>query len=444
MAGRKANFAILALLAALVGVLALAPAASADRLRPPGKKAKHIKSQLEKRLEQRGLDNVDVRRCLIAKKKVHGKKAVECTWYAEGVLPGPQPYRCHGDSLHGKRSDGRPGFIRISACLNKAPVQIPVEPAPVHEPTFGYNDEWHNASDPLINSFARLQPDYARFGLDWAAVERNRGSYDWSLYDGIYAKLISRGIRPIWTIGNAPCFYQDGPCKTKARPAAEHYDEMGSFAAAAARHFPAIGAFEVLNEPNIAKYWGGIPEPDLYADMFKEVATALDRAAPNVPIYFGSMSPHRESDENTVSAAEFLAQGYDEGAVQMSDGIATHPYPGKDANLQQEVSIRLGDLYQVMSNEGDVTEDGFKRPLVITETGISTLDGYTPEQQAEALAQIYDLVRRIPLVEMLIFHRFRDAQGDNALEPGYGSVDIQGNPKPAYCAIGTTRGFSVC
>ncbi len=250
---------------------------------------------------------------------------------------------------------------------------------------------------------------------------------------------------PLWTIGNAPCFYQDGACKGKARPGPQFYDEMGNFAAAAARRYPDIGGFEVLNEPNIAKYWGGVPEPDLYAEMFKEVAKAVDQADPGLPIYFGSMSPHRESDENTVSAAEFLAQGYDLGAVQMSDGIATHPYPGKDANLEQEVSIRLGDLYQVMSNAGDITDGGgFKRPLVITETGISTLDGYTPEQQAESLVRIYELVRRVPLVEMLIFHRFRDANGDNALEPGYGSVLSNGSPKPAYCAIGATRGLTVC
>jgi hypothetical protein len=179
--------------------------------------------------------------------------------------------------------------------------------------------------------------------------------------------------------------------------------------------------------------------------MFKQVALAVNKADPGLPIYFGSMSPHRQSDDNTVSAAEFLAQGYDLGAVQMSDGIATHPYPGKDANLEQEVSIRLGDLYQVMSNEGDVTQDGgFKLPLVITETGVSTLDGYTPEQQAEALVRIYDLVRRIPMVELLIFHRFRDAQGDNRLEAGYGSVENNGTPKPAYCAVGATRGLSVC
>jgi hypothetical protein len=311
---------VVALLAALVGALAAAPA-SADRLRPPGKKAQHIKSQLQKRLEARGLENVDIRRCLIDRKKVRGKNAVLCTWYAEGILPGPQPYRCHGDALHGKLSTGRVGFVRISTCANKAPVQMPISPEPVHEPGFGYNEDFHTPSTlALIDLYDRLQPEYARWVFDWAAVERERGRYDWRIYDEAYAALNARGIRPIWAIASAPCFYQDNPCRTAGRPAAEHYDEMAKFAAALARRYPNIAAFEVLNEPNIGKYWGGIPEPDLYAKLFIEVEKAVQEADPDLPVLFGSMSPHAEADENTVPAAEFLAQGYDLGAVQRSDG----------------------------------------------------------------------------------------------------------------------------
>ena len=433
----------MALLAALIGAVAAAPA-SADRIRPPGKKAKKIKSQLQKRLEARGLENVDIRRCLIAKGKVRGKRAVNCTWYAEGILPGPQPYRCHGDSLHGKRSDGRPGFIRISACVNKARTQMPISDVPVHEPRFGYNDDWYTqASFSLLDLYDRLQPEFARFGLDWSAVERNRGNYDWGIYDRIYDQLIARGIRPIWTIGAAPCFYQDSPCRNPGRPSSEHYDEMAKFAAAVARRYPEIGAFEVLNEPNTGKYWGGIPEPDLYAELFIEVEKAVQDADPRLPVLFGSLSPHAEADDNTVPAAEFLAQGYDKGAVQRSDGIATHPYPGTGPgeNHAEGMAKRLGDIWEVMLLERDQ-----ERPLWITETGVSTHGSraFSLEEQAAALVQIYDTVRRIPQVKVLILHRFRDAQGDNEFEPGYGSVDMGGSPKPAFCAIGATRGLSVC
>lgn len=433
---------VLALLAALAGALAAAPA-SADRIRPPGKKAQRIKSQLQNRLEARGLESVDIRRCLIAKRNVRGKRAVECTWYAEGILPGPQPYRCHGDSLHGKLSTGRVGFIRISTCANKAPVQMPVAETPVHEPRFGYSDEWHTpASRALFDLFDRLQPDYARVGLDWSVVEDDRGRYDWAIYDRLYAEMTARGFRPMFGINEAPCFYQESPCGS-GRPAAEHFDEMAKFAAAAARRYPEIGAFEVLNEPNTGKYWGGIPEPDLYAELFIEVEKAVEKADPGLPVLFGSLSPHAEADENTVPAAELLAQGYDRGAVQRSDGIATHPYPGTapGEDVIRPFTKRLGDLWEVMLLERDTD-----RPLWITETGVSTVGGraYTPEEQAQALAQIYDTVRRIPQVKTLLFHRFRDAQGDNEFEPGYGSVDKDGNPKPAYCAIGTTRGLKVC
>lgn len=439
--------AVLALLA--LGGGAIADTASADhRKRPPGKKAKQIKKQLTKRLVKRGLDNAELRRCLMEKKKIRKKHAVHCTWYAEGVLPGPQPYRCRGDALHGKLSTGKTGFIRISSCVNKARVQIPVEPAPVHEPLFGYNDEWHmpNQIGPaFFGAFDRLEPDLARSGLEWQAVEYKRGTYDWRVYDRLYAELRSRGIAPLWSVTAAPCFAQPNPndCKNAMRPSPEFYDEMGEFAAAAVRRYPGIGAMEVWNEPNAGKYWGGRAEPDLYAAMFNTVRDAIKQADPGLPVLFGSLSPHATSEDNTVSAAEFLQHGYDKGAVQRADGISTHPYPGTAPGEDSGVAVskRLGDLWAVMQRERDTG-----RPLWITETGVSTYGegAFTPEQQAEALVQIYDVVRRIPQVKTLLFHRFRDSVGDNAFEPGYGSVDQGGNPKPAYCALGATRGLSVC
>ena len=444
----RAIIAALALVVLATGAL-VAPA-SADRLRPPGAKAKKIKSQLQKRLEGRGLESVDIRRCLIAKQRLRGKKAVECTWYAEGTLPGEQPYRCHGDSLYGKLSDGCVGFVRISTCVNKARVQIPVEPTPVHEPLFGYNDEWYAASTALLDSFDRLEPDLARVALRWTAVETRRGSYDWDLYDRAYASLIGRGIRPVFLLVSSPCFAQADQSKCPPResatnvvPTSEFYDEMGDFAAAAVRRYPQTAAIEVWNEPNIQKYWGSVPEPDLYAEMFKKVQAAVEDANRDMPVLFGSLSPHAESDDNTVAAAEFLAQGYDLGAVQRSDAIATHPYPGTfpTEDHAEGVRKRLGDLYEVM-----LLEDDASRPLWITETGVSTFGdrAFTGDEQATALVAIYDVIRRIPQVPVLIFHRFRDDQGDNEFELGYGSVNNAGMPKPAYCAVGATRGLTVC
>lgn len=446
MVGHRATrLIVFALLAAIAGAFAAAPA-SADRLRPPGKKAKRIKSQLEKRLTgERGLDNVDIRRCLIAERKVRGKTAVECTWYAEGVLPGPQPYRCHGDSLHGKLSTGKVGFIRISTCVNKARVQIPVADVPVSEPLFGYNDQWHISSARQFELFDRLEPDFARSALEWQAVEPHRGQFDWSQYDRLYANLMARGIRPVWAVWAAPCFAQDSPsrCQNATHPSPEFYDEMGDFAATAARRYPELAALEVWNEPNAGKYWGGQPEPDLYADLFKQVEEAIAKVDPDLPVLYGALSPHAESDAQTVAAAEFLQQGYDLGAVQRSDGISTHPYPGTapGEDTVSGMAKRLGDLWQVMTLEND--QD---RKFWITETGVSTYGAraYSPEEQAQALTEIYDVARRIPQIEALIFHRFRDAQGDNEFEPGYGSITSSLEPKPAYCAVGTTRGLTVC
>ena len=427
---RKLNIAmVLALLVALAAGLAASPA-SAERKRPPGKKAQHIKSQLQKRLETRGLENVDIRRCLIDERKVRGKTAVNCTWYAEGILPGPQPYRCHGDSLHGKLSTGRVGFIRISTCSNKAPVQIPVAPEPITRAPVRLQRR--------VAHRERLAPRHLRSapaGLTRAPASSGRPSspaaatYDWGdLRPALPEPDLARDHAAV-DVCTAPCFAQENPCncQNKTRPSPEFYDEMGDFAAAAVKRYPLIGGIEVWNEPNAGKYWGGQPEPDLYADMFKKVQETVEKADPDMPVLFGSLSPHAESDATTVAAAEFLAQGYDLGAVQMSDGISTHPYPGtgpgrgpRPAVLEAPRRPLGGDAPRARHRAAPVDHGGRASPP-------SAPAPSRPTSRPQALAQIYDAARRIPQIKTLIFHRFRDAQGDNEFEPGYGSVDNSGN-----------------
>ncbi len=442
--GRRAIALIsLALLAALVGVCVAAPA-SADRLRPPGKKAQRIKSQLQNRLEARGLDNVDVRRCVFAK-KVRGANTIRCTWYSEGVNPGPQPYRCHGSALYGKLPSGKLGFIGISRCKNQAPTLIPAAANRVSEPLFGYADAWDQSSQSLLDTFGRLRPDLARSGFAWTTVESKRGSYDWWAYDALYAELLSRGIRPLWIVYAAPCWAQKRPskCVRTGKPAPKHYDELADFAAAAAQRYPEIGALEILNEPNMKKYWGGRSNPKLYAELFKTVEEEVEKVDPSLPVLFGGLSPHAKSRGGTLAAAKFLRRGYKFKAVRQSDGISTHPFPGTAPREDVATAIRkrLGDLWKVMRRKRDT-----QRPLWITETGVSTVGSraHSGEEQARALTEIVEVTRRIPQVKALILHRFQDAHGDNRFETGYGSVDSEGRPKPAYCAIGRSRGLTVC
>ncbi len=80
-------------------------------------------------------------------------------------------------------------------------------------------------------------------------------------------------------------------------------------------------------------------------------------------------------------------------------------------------------------------------PMIVTEVGVATAgsEAYTPEQQAKALVDIYQLFRRIDGVPMVIIHRFADDNSATGDEAGFGVVRGDGTPKDAFCALAYLR-----
>ena len=79
----------------------------------------------------------------------------------------------------------------------------------------------------------------------------------------------------------------------------------------------------------------------------------------------------------------------------------------------------------------------------MTETGVSNNgdESFNPDQQADALAKMYTLFRRIAHpIPVVVFHRFIDQPGSPRIkEQGYGVINGNGSPKPAYCAVAAAR-----
>lgn len=79
------------------------------------------------------------------------------------------------------------------------------------------------------------------------------------------------------------------------------------------------------------------------------------------------------------------------------------------------------------------------KPIWATETGIANDEGFSLEQQADALARMYAMFRRIANVPVVVFHRFVDRAGAEGKENSYGVIESNGQPKPAFCAVAAAR-----
>ena len=242
-----------------------------------------LAAQAERAVEERnGIEVLKISKCGPRKRKGKLNYSIwVCLWRAEGIYPGQVPYPCAGKAVWKRKRDR----WRVDKCDNRLQPMAPLLDAPKPPPIFGFNDDWILQSVPALNLLDRSEVAVARTGLPWSGVETSRGSYNWYGSDPLYNRLQARGIRPLWVLIAAPCYAQPNPgaCadgNDQMHPARAYYDEFADFAVAAAKRYPDSIGFEVWNEPNYPRYWGGPPEPGDYAQMLKTVADALHPRRP--------------------------------------------------------------------------------------------------------------------------------------------------------------------
>ena len=420
--------------AVALAALALSSAPPADAGGGPRYSDQRLAKWLKRELRDDGLAPKGVSSC----RPKRGRKVMVCRWRAKGIQPGGIPYECAGKA----RLRVRRKQWEIDPCDNIMEPVMPLRAEPGPHPLFGFNEDWNHNLDRL-DLAPGTGANIARQGLFWDAVERNQGGgYDWSEMDAMYWSFLFRGLRPLWVLSAAPCWAQSGSCQRGAHPAEQFYDEFAAFAAAAAARYPEAVGFEIWNEPNFRLFWGGDPDPESYARMIQAVAPAIKAADPTVPVLTAGLSPHIDPEANAMPYAEFLRRVYDTGAPGLTDAIAAHAYPNRrySEDYLGNIRVNLYRTFDVMQSHGE----GWK-PIWVTETGVSNAgeDSFRPEQQADALARMYELFRLVDHnIPVVVFHRFRDEPGDERVEErGYGVISADGGLKPAYCSIAVARGL---
>ena len=174
--------------------------------------------------------------------------------------------------------------------------------------------------------------------------------------------------------------------------------------------------------------------------MLKAVVPAIKAANPSMPVVTAGLSPHINDDTDAMAYETFLRRAYATGGPQLADAIGTHPYPNRrySEDFLGNIRVNLFRYLRVMSEYGHEAA-----PMWVTETGVSNTgdEGFEPQQQADALARIYTMLRRVDHdIPVVVFHRFVDQPGHSRVkEQGYGVVSGNGSPKPAYCAVAAAR-----
>ena len=212
------------------------------------------------------------------------------------------------------------------AAATAAPAPTMAKPSPTAQPPAP--TPVVKASDPMaspdygVQAFLWWQPEVADrdlqltkdagFGwvkqlVSWQDVEgAGKGQYDWTNLDRIVDQAQQHGLKLIVRVSQDP----DRPFWAGNPP-----DNAGHFAdflaAMASRYQGRIQAYQVWNEPNLAREWGGRrPDPAGYARLLKTAYSAIKGVDPNTTVITAGMAPTGTDTEIAMPDMKFYDQMY--------------------------------------------------------------------------------------------------------------------------------------
>jgi len=165
--------------------------------------------------------------------------------------------------------------------------------------------------------------------FSWSAISGSRGGYDWYRTDWIVKLAQQRHLKLLVRLDKAPFW-----ALTEAGDAGKYSDTppsdpalMGEFCGALAQRYAGrIAAYEVWNEPNLAREWGGRPpSPAEYVALLKACYTAIKAADPNAIVISAGLAPTNTPDTSVAMLDDQYFQGiYAAGGAAYFDMLGVH------------------------------------------------------------------------------------------------------------------------
>jgi hypothetical protein len=149
-----------------------------------------------------------------------------------------------------------------------------------------------------------------------------RGAYDWFRTEWVARLAAERGLKLLVRLDEPPLWTRVDTAGRLADPAL-----FGEYCGAvAAHHAGQVAAYEVLNEPNLAREWGGQPpSPQGYADLLQACYLAVKAADPAALVIAAGLAP-TDTDDPAVAYPDtaFYRDLYAAGAAPYFDLLGVH------------------------------------------------------------------------------------------------------------------------
>lgn len=267
---------------------------------------------------------------------------------------------------------------------------------------------------------AAMNVTWVRIDIDWSAVEPRRGKLQWEQTDLLVKEAVAHNMSVLVMLGFTPAWAQPAGADSLSDPRHSRPKDLatfGTFVRLAAERYAPLGvrSWEIWNEPNTAKFWPTRPDANEYGNVFRTAAASIRGVDPRATLLIGGLGPQYDTPGAEIPPAKYLEQLYTNGAAQLADGIAVHPYsyphlPMDPAQRQIGGFVDLPELQAVMAANGD----GDKL-VWITEVGAPTgtsVNAVSEAQQAAILMAARDQVAQWNWAGPLMYYELVDGGTD--------------------------------
>ncbi len=150
--------------------------------------------------------------------------------------------------------------------------------------------------------------NWVKQSFAWETIEgAGRGVYDWSVADRVVTHVNEKGLKLLARLSIDPdkSGFWAGPPPGSADAFAEYAGAVAQRYNCAPGAIGCIQAFQIWNEPNLAREWGGNPpNPAEYAAFLGKAYAAIKAVSPNAIVISAGMAPN--GDNSAIAMADDL------------------------------------------------------------------------------------------------------------------------------------------
>lgn len=244
-------------------------------------------------------------------------------------------------------SKGRPGTTRPD------PEATAAEVKPVYMPTLDVGAVMSSPDygmqvflywqEEIANRDLQLVADagfrWIKQEIAWREVEgHGKGIWQWERSDRVMDQIDAHGLKVIVRLGAQPRW-----ASSTALPEVGPPDDLQDFYdyvfAVANRYKGRVEAYQIWNEPNLAREWGGRPpNPAEYTQLLKVGYQAVKAADSQAIVISAGLAPTTRNDAEAMPDIYFIQGMYDAGAGPYFDVLGVHA-PGYKSRPEIDPAI---------------------------------------------------------------------------------------------------------